>query len=159
MVKIQQYSMDKLLNYLIPKGTIYPRFCLIESNIFNPSCKSFNQILNIWSLCICSPIHCYDADKQIGPKGSVISYSIVIPSSVTIIIKIPDLAEIMVQLSSYINVYYRRYSISTTPRASRDAAASVVWAIRLKARLLRMKSVLSLEPWSVMTTVAPLSEQ
>lgn len=51
------------------------------------------------------------------------------------------------------------YSISTTPRANKEADASLLWAIPPKARWLRMKSVLSPEPWSVKTIVTPLPEQ
>lgn len=55
-------------------------------------------------------------------------------------------------------IFHRLYWISTTPRANREAAASVFRAILPKARWLRMKSVLWPEPWSVITTVTPLPE-
>ncbi|KAK3014828.1 hypothetical protein RJ639_008304 [Escallonia herrerae] len=42
--------------------------------------------------------------------------------------------------------FYLLYWISIMPRANKDAAASLVCAIRPKARLLRMKSVRSLDP-------------
>jgi len=54
---------------------------------------------------------------------------------------------------------HRLYSTSTMPRANREAAASLLIAIPPKARWLRMKSVLALEPWSVITIVTPFPKQ
>jgi hypothetical protein len=52
---------------------------------------------------------------------------------------------LIIQVPYYL-LSYRLYSISTTPMDNREVAASVVCAIRPKARLLKMKSVRSLEP-------------
>lgn len=52
-----------------------------------------------------------------------------------------------------------RYSTPITPRDRRDAPASAFWPIFVKACWLRMKSVLSLAPESVITIVTPSFEQ